>query len=754
MSLDFAQNRDFFVLDGNVLTSGGSLNVHNGTLAIVDNDPKSVTQNGRKVVSSFAGLSKDKDFQILLGKIDSPVTRSTTNKPYESLPFKLSEIESLKVVAPQEKGIKVDDFIIGYNGKNGTEITLGERTETHIDITLWGDPIAHLGYKEGMVTVKLYLEHPYVDEDGVCVDCTNGVFSMQEIVEKAVERFNNMTLLGGEPITNYVEAIPVNSLNAALTDTIPYTYFNLTLTDLGTQTALARVQAQYPTYKVVLSDRVGDERSVYTILAPTGTTLTAYTTSLAQLLKGCEDCPAGYTELPAGTVYSVTLEDDGVDATTTVDDVPGFVTGTAVKIGLSQDGVGSYMVVVDNELTDAEIATFKGTNALKSTARFDLLGDVKALCENNTTTTTAWVAGDECDAVSQTYTITLADDECGDDRLAELQAAYPDLTIIIATENQSQTATLTGTSGTANVNIGGVNYLATFATDLATTVANFITAHKAAIETANPDAVIVGSGATLVLTAPTGELPSPFTVTNATGNLAGTVAAPVASGAQLAELCQTTYSTDVITNIVCEECDPAFRELFIAESPRNYGVHPWETEEDAYNPAAKMGIRFRGKEFILSGTEEYRDDMPFYATSTRISVAGGMQNFVSESWEQVEQPFKVKILSIASEPEALGGHLWEREDQSNFYFSGMPRLEGNNYGKFLWGMETRLKGLQNYVQYSLTVFPKKYYQYTPHSSEKICYNVIVELGRHEAVENLLNALASSAGLPSVRAYSK
>jgi hypothetical protein len=30
-----------------------------------------------------------------------------------------------------------------------------------------------------------------------------------------------------------------------------------------------------------------------------------------------------------------------------------------------------------------------------------------------------------------------------------------------------------------------------------------------------------------------------------------------------------------------------------------------------------------GKEFVMSGTEVHRDDMPFYSTSTKINIAGG-----------------------------------------------------------------------------------------------------------------------------------
>lgn len=748
MSLDFAQHRDFFVLDGKTLTSGGSLNVTNGVLAIVDN--KEVSQNGRKVVSNFAGLSKDKDFQILLGKIDSPVTKSTNNKPYESLPFKLSEVVDLKVVTPQTKGIKVDDFIIGFNGKAGTELTLKQHSASKIEVTLCGAGMEHLGYKSGEYTAIVNLTSPYVDEDGIPVG--EDAKTMQEIVENAVAEFNRMTLLGGAPITDYVEALPVNSENKALGDTTDFTFYNLQLDDAGDQTALARVQAQYPTFKVVRKDRIGDEQSVYTIIAPEGTTLADYTKTLAQKIKGCATCPAGYSELTAGVVYSITIEDDGTDLSTTIDDVPGFIAGTVVKIGYSTDGVGTYTVVVDNALTEVEITAFKAASAVKSTSVFDLAGDVKALCENSTITSIAWVAGDTCAAKSDIYRITLADDECGSDILSKLQVEYPTLAIVVDTVNLSRTLTLVGTSGTANVTIGGVDYLATFATDLTTTASNFVTTHAAAILTAT-GATITSVTGTLILVAPTNTYPT-YSITNVVTNLAGTISAVTGVGVTVANLCQTTYLANVISNIVCEECSPEFRALFTTKTPHNFGVISWEMADKIYSATAKMGIRFRAKEFVISGSEAFRDDIPFYATSTRLKVAGGQPEFVNESWNSQDRPYKLTVLSIASEPEALGGHLWEREDASRFYFDGLPRFAGNNYGKFLWGQETKLKGLSQYVDYQLTVFPKKYYQLTPHSSEMITYHIICEVGRHESIETLLSALGVAAGLPAIQAFAK
>lgn len=746
MAIDFAQNRDFFVLEGRVLTSGGSLQVTNGVLAVVDNSKGSITQNGRKVVSSFSNQPKDKDFQILLGALDKPVTRSTTNKPYESLPFKISEIESLKVVAPQDKGIKVDDFVLGYNGKVGTGIKLGDRTASSIDITLCGEPMYNLGYNNGEVTLTLQLAAPYLDENGAPI--MDDAVTMQEIVENAVAEFNKITLLGGEPVTNYVDVIPVNSTNGTLTGTTSFTFFTVTIADAGDSLALARVQASNPSFKVVVTDRVNDEFTTYTLLAPTGTVLADVNLKGFSTVKECEDCPAGFTATDAGFVYNFTVEDNGTSLVANFDSLPN--TTTVTRFG-NEGGTGTYQVVasVELDITAFIAALFAiASNAVYNTTVGEFVGTVTELC-SKAGSTVAWASSKTCSASSDIYRITVKDDECDGNKLTELQAAYPELAIAVDTPNLTRTVTLTGTSGTANVNIGGVNYLATFASTLTQTATNFVSTHAAAILAAT-GAVVTASTGTLVIVAPVDTYPS-VSIANVTTNLAGTISAAVGSGAEVEGLCQTTYRTNVVTNVVCDECDEAFRALFVSEAPVNFGMNVWTKAAKTFDEDAEMGIRFRGKEFVLAGSETYRDDMPFYATSTKLKVAGGQPQYIAESWNSTTRPFALKVFSIASEPEALGGHLWEREDQARHYFDGFERLEGNNYGKWLWGQETKLKALSQYVDYQVTIFPKKYYQYTPHSSEMITYHIIVPVGQHTDVENLLNSLAAAAGLPTVKA---
>lgn len=104
-------------------------------------------------------------------------------------------------------------------------------------------------------------------------------------------------------------------------------------------------------------------------------------------------------------------------------------------------------------------------------------------------------------------------------------------TILISTEypsltgNSSRVVTLTGTSGTANITVGGVNYLATFTTNLTTSANNFVTSHSAAL-LALGITVTANSGA-LTFVAATATFPT-IARTNVSGDLSATIASVTA----------------------------------------------------------------------------------------------------------------------------------------------------------------------------------------------------------------------------------
>jgi len=101
-----------------------------------------------------------------------------------------------------------------------------------------------------------------------------------------------------------------------------------------------------------------------------------------------------------------------------------------------------------------------------------------------------------------------------------ISTEYPSLT-----GNSSRVVTLTGTSGTANITVGGVNYLATFTTNLTTSANNFVTSHSAAL-LALGITVTANSGA-LTFVAATETFPT-IARTNVSGDLSATIASVTA----------------------------------------------------------------------------------------------------------------------------------------------------------------------------------------------------------------------------------
>lgn len=380
---------------------------------------------------------------------------------------------------------------------------------------------------------------------------------------------------------------------------------------------------------------------------------------------------------------------------------------------------------------------------------------VDGLCTNATVTEYAWVEGEECTASEDTYTITLADTDCGDNRLAELQAAYPELTITVASVpsvNSSRTVTLTGTSGTANVNVGGVDYLATFATNLTTTANNFVTTHAAAILTATGATVTANAGVLTFVDATTG-FPA-ITITNATTNLAGTLGTVTVVPSPTTGGCLTTYSTTVTTDVVCEDCSPVITGLFTSVAPNDFDQVAWTKAPKVYDPNALMGIDFKSTTQVFLGDEQFRDSMPAIASSVRLNITGGLPE-VNESFTVGRNNrMPVKLISRAQEPENYGFNFWDWENRSNQHFLGRQRFEDNNYGNWVLGQESHLKPGAQYVDYILSVRTVRFAQsFTGELVENFNYHIIAEVGRHQDVEDILNALATAAGIPTVQAFS-
>lgn len=734
-------SRHLFTLDGMVLTSGGAKNLAKGQFTIVNSGKAGA--NGAVVVSDFAGQPDSTVYEMRLGKHKIPTNRTAINsKPYSSEMFKIKDVVRVQANFPKHTEQKFDELLIGYDGINAdTAIELEENMTTVLDVILSGD---HIGFATGnnQFVFKLHF--------GREVGETN-----QDVMRKAVARLQEQTAIMGVSIEEFIDIKLVDSTNEPLTGT-PYVFSTLTVTDGGDSNDLARVQAQYAAYIVSRTGRSG-LRSVYTILHPQDEALAAYVaTDALMYIKDCEDCLAGFAEIEGGVVYSVSLEDDGADLSTTVDNLPGFITGSVTRYG-SKNGRGLYSVVLDNALTDAEIATYAGTAGVQSTATIELLGTTESVCSDVNTTNTSWVDGETCFAQTQDYTIQLRDNDCGESRLAELQAAYPNLVIEegAATGAATQAVTLTGTSGTANINVGGTNYLATFASSLTVTATNFVTAHAAAI-LADTGLVVTSNAAVLTFAGDSDEFADIDAPVNATGDLAGTIAAINFGVTATVGGCQRVYTTQVVTNVVCEECSDDFLGQFTSEAPQAFDFTEWELVVPAGDEDALMGIKLTGKPFIWTPTDISRDQIPYFETSTRIEVSGGYIEEVNQSFDPYfSDIFNIKRLSRAQDRDHLGAHLMQWEDVSRTWFDGTARHKDNMYARGIFGEESVLRFDAQYVEFSITIHENGYSQGVGRTSDRgTTYNIWAPLGQHQDLQDYVNSLAARAGLEAVSPISE
>ena len=114
--------------------------------------------------------------------------------------------------------------------------------------------------------------------------------------------------------------------------------------DTGDAYALAQLKAAYPGLDI---KRVGRHLSTskYQVMKEGGKPAD-YTQKLSSIMKGCEECPEGYTKVDGGLIYAVTLEDDGVDQSTVVESIKNAVSSTAEKTAAQDGGVGMYLSLI------------------------------------------------------------------------------------------------------------------------------------------------------------------------------------------------------------------------------------------------------------------------------------------------------------------------------------------------------------------------------------------------------------------------
>lgn len=769
MGLNRNFDRGMFVIGGAVKTAGNASQLTKGELALVnitDTAPGHVP-----ALSTTAGASKkEKKFQLRVGINEKPVTRSRNNHSQRTMPFSLNDVVDLRVSAPQRTKQGIDDLVIGYDGfdpNTAFKFNTGD-SYFRISLELSGGVLEYRGghgYKE-MVNVNVEVPDcdPFDTCGPECDECST--VDCRKVVKEAIERLRRKELTGGMLVEEVVDITPVFSCNEAVSET-PYDYYELEVCDTGTDEALALVEAQYDV-PVIAIDRKGSVTTYQILIPQSAGAPDNYEQSIASIIKGCEDCPAGWSEAGGGYVYTMSVEDNGNDVSTEIDTA--FTNQSATSTTITKEGnsagVGFYVVLSDADLTETEkaavITELEGLGT-PLVATIEYLGESDAICENDTVTEISWTQTDTCNVTQESYDIILPDTECGETRLDELNGAYTDLTITVGTTTGTGVdITLTDSGSASNgdsldITIDGTSYTATFDTDLATTASNFVSTHAADIY-ANHNIVVTAPGGAVIHFESVDTYWVEPTVGNQSGIEFSATVGTVNTDTEVEHRqgCQTKYTTTVTSNIVCEECDDVFKDFYVTEAPDKYEEITWTPSDPSTytNSDCLCGIRVRGKEFILDAEEALVNRVGYTETSTKVRAAAAYPEEIREGIGRLPKgTASVKYFDRAVARTHVGGNLRPYEDESRAYFQGVHRPK-DYLEKILMGAVSNMEDQsKQYVQYTLVVdHHNKTQGFGSRKIEGINYDVFVEVGRHKAVEDLLNDIAANAGVETVTAF--
>lgn len=406
---------------GAVMTSGYSLDLPLDTLGIFSKDKLKVKKNGLKALSTFSDISKDELLSVMFGT-KKDTGRMGSDKNARTLDFSLKNVKKVGIAHPKQKEQKVDYWRVGWDGvEDSTSFKFHRGQTLEFQMTIGGIAATFFNNTD-TYTVRTLINVPNDELETICdslgspcdpVDCREHTLSM-------VKRLNDYDLPGGQKLSQFFDIYPIFDTPTANATPVAYKQMCLEYCGFGGEHELSMVSAQYPGVDIK-RDTFTDK---FVMTVPAAYNPAPYSQTIGSVLVGCEECPANTELVETAFVYGVALSDEGANLSTTVAGLSLNVI-EAVKTG-SDFGVGHYLVSFTSELTSAEITAFKTANP---TALVKFLGEKEAFCQSTAAPVThAWVECGTFTASTAKYRIMVADD-CNGTRLADIQEAYPDLTI-------------------------------------------------------------------------------------------------------------------------------------------------------------------------------------------------------------------------------------------------------------------------------------------------------------------------------------
>ena len=359
---------------------------------------------------------------------------SRQNKsPRKSIEFEASDIINWKGTKGDSSPVKPQIVSIGYDGFDASKSLNNIKLDAkplYVNIRLSGEPIKRYLHRN-------YVDHRFMIDKGLCVgdcECFDACDKVpcDRIADGIIKHINEQSLfvngprgmMYNAPLRQFLKA---SKLKKCTTPEVAPTLsekkkWSISICDDGS-TTIGKLYAAYPNKSITLDSRI-DSISTYsfwqkaTDADPAPFTLT---THVQPICDTCPTCPDTYTEVPASKVVQIRVA-CGADAPT----LTGQLSSDLVSSSLSGGDV--YLIKVPATTSDIAIET--QLDALTCMEGV-IIGLESKACVGSEVTF-EWASCENCFYTSKEYQIVLPDTDChkGESRLAELQAAYPDLVIV------------------------------------------------------------------------------------------------------------------------------------------------------------------------------------------------------------------------------------------------------------------------------------------------------------------------------------
>ena len=386
------------------------------------------TSNEVGVVSVATGV-EDGDFQIAQGLHDFRAKGQTygggvSNAPRKTKKFKVSDVIAWRGVKSNRKH-QGQIVALGYDGVDASKrlSALIDVKDLVVNIRLWGNMVSKVMGNRNSMPIPII-----VNKGCLSNNCAvNSIVADETIADSIIKQVSASFLTQGYKMTDLISVRKIKKYAVnptAPTNLLQFHKFTTSICDDGSISALGSIQSQYNTIDVKRTKRDGSF-STYEVYTQDGGTSGSYTTTTpspvslsTRTVAECEVCPSGSTKVESAKAYELKAL-----ASTTAPVMAGSTSTTLI----GTDGTTkTYLVVYPDTANDSTVAT----NATTAGYTSRLVSTTRDIC-NFPASTYSWVAGIASTKAPHDWKITLADDVCGTDRLAALQANYPGYTVAI-----------------------------------------------------------------------------------------------------------------------------------------------------------------------------------------------------------------------------------------------------------------------------------------------------------------------------------